>query len=81
MPRLAFCWPDGRRECQELPAIGELTIGNIVIRRARVRYYLERIDNAFPAQLNGRTVGHAHILNDGDVLQIGELQTVFQLAA
>ncbi|MBK8904706.1 MAG: hypothetical protein IPM53_26240 [Anaerolineaceae bacterium] len=81
LPRLAFCWPDGRRECQELPAIGELTIGNIVIRRARVRYYLERIDNAFPAQLNGRTVGRVHILNDGDVLQIGELQTVFQLAA
>ena len=80
-PRLAFCWPDGRRECQELPAVGELTIGNIAIRRARVCYYLERIDNAFPARLNGRTVGHAHILNDGDVLQIGELQTIFQLAA
>lgn len=80
-PRLAFCWPDGRRECQELPVVGELTIGNIAIRRARVRYYLERIDNAFPARLNGRTVGHAHLLNDGDVLQIGELQTIFQLAA
>lgn len=81
LPRLAFCWPDGRRECQELPAMGELTIGNIVIRRARVRYYLERIDNGFPAWLNGRTVGRAHLLNDGDVLQIGELQTIFQLTA
>ena len=80
-PRLAFCWPDGRRECQELPVVGELTIGNIAIRRARVCYYLERIDNAFPALLNGRTVGRAHLLNDGDVLQIGELQTIFQLAA
>lgn len=80
-PRLAFCWPDGRRECQPLPSIGELAIGNIVIRRARVRYYLERIDNAFPAFLNGQTIGQAHILNEGDVLQIGELQTIFQLAA
>lgn len=81
VPCLAFLYPDGRREYQALPSIGELTIGNIVIRRARVRYYLERIDNAFPAWLNGRTVGQAHILNDGDVLQIGELQTIFQLAA
>lgn len=80
-PCLAFLYPDGRREYQALPSIGELTIGNIIIRRARVRYYLERIDNAFPAWLNGRTVGQAHILNDGDVLQIGELQTIFQLAA
>jgi hypothetical protein len=80
-PRLAFCWPDGRRECQTLPAVGELTIGNIIIRRARVRYYLERIDHAFPAFLNGQSVGKAHILQDGDVLQIGELQTIFQLAA
>jgi hypothetical protein len=79
--RLAFSWPDGRQDCQTLPQAGELTIGNIVIRRARVRYYLECIDNAFPTRLNGHTICGARTLNDGDVLQIGELQTTFQLAA
>jgi hypothetical protein len=74
-------WPDGCRECQPLPQTGEVTIGNIVIRRARVRYYLERLDNAFPALLNGQSIYGARILNDGDVLQIGELQTTFEIAA
>lgn len=81
MFRLAFLWPDGRRDRQTLPPTGEVTIGNVIIRRARVRYYLERLDNAFPAQLNGQSIRGARTLNDGDVLQIGELQTVFQLAA
>lgn len=49
MFRLAFLWPDGRRDRQTLPPTGEVTIGNVIIRRARVRYYLERLDNAFPA--------------------------------
>jgi hypothetical protein len=80
-PTLAFRWANGRIEHQPLPTVGELTIGNIVIRRARVRYYLERLDNAFPAFLNGQSICGARSLNDGDVLQIGELQTVFQLAA
>lgn len=80
-PTLALAWPDGVQDQQDLPKEGELTIGNIVIRRARVRYYLERLDNAFPALLNGQTIDGARRLNDGDVLQIGELQTVFQLAA
>jgi hypothetical protein len=80
-PSLAFLWPDGCRECQPLPQTGEVTIGNIVIRRARVRYYLERLDNAFPALLNGQSIYGARILNDGDVLQIGELQTTFEIAA
>ncbi|WP_420640590.1 FHA domain-containing protein [Candidatus Leptofilum sp.] len=81
LPSLAFQWADGRTDRQTLPRVGELTIGNIVIRRARVRYYLERLDNAFPAFLNGESISSARTLNDGDVLQIGELQTVFQLAA
>ena len=80
-PVLAFYWADGRTDHQFLPRVGELTIGNIVIRRARVRYYLERIDNAFPVFLNGQAIGQARTLNDGDVLQIDELQAVFQLAA
>lgn len=80
-PRLVFRWPNGRQEYQTLPQAGEVTIGNIVIRRARVRYYLESIDNAFSAHLNGNSICGARILNDGDVLQIGELQTIFQLAA
>ena len=79
-PALALAWPDGVQDKQDLPRDGELTIGNIAIRRARVRYYLERIDNAFPALLNGQTICGARTVNDGDVLQIGELQTVFQLA-
>ncbi len=79
-PSLAFLWPDGRRDSQQLPSTGEITIGNVVIRRARVRYYLERLDNAFPALLNGQSICGARTLNDGDVLQIGELQTIFQLA-
>ncbi|MCA9920091.1 MAG: hypothetical protein KC445_19170 [Anaerolineales bacterium] len=80
-PILALAWPDGVQDKQDLPKEGELTIGNIVIKRARVRYYLERIDNAFPALLNGQSIHGARTLNDGDVLQIGELQTVFQLVA
>ncbi|GJM41613.1 MAG: hypothetical protein DHS20C20_18950 [Ardenticatenaceae bacterium] len=80
-PSLAFQWADGRTERQILPTVGELTIGNVVIKRARVRYYLERLDNAFPAFLNGQTISGARTLNDGDVLQIGEMQTVFQMAA
>jgi hypothetical protein len=80
-PRLAFRWPDGVQDNHDLPLTGELTIGNIVIRRARVCYYLEQIDNAFPAYLNGQSIRGARTLNDGDVLQIDELQTVFQLAA
>lgn len=80
-PSLAFRWEDGRTERQTLPSVGELTIGNIVIKRARVRYYLEQLDNAFPAFLNGQPIRSARTLNDGDVLQIGELQTVFQMAA
>lgn len=79
-PTLAFAWPDGVQDKQDLPNDGELTIGNIIIRRARVRYYLERLDNAFPALLNGQIISGARTLNDGDVLQIGEMQTVFQLA-
>ncbi|WP_420629432.1 hypothetical protein [Candidatus Leptofilum sp.] len=79
-PSLAFHWADGRTDHQTLPSVGELTVGNIVIRRARVRYYLEQLDNAFPTLLNGQTINGARTLNDGDVLQIGELQTVFQLA-
>ncbi|MCA9902154.1 MAG: hypothetical protein KC433_28435, partial [Anaerolineales bacterium] len=80
-PSLAFQWENGRTERQTLPTVGELTIGNIVIKRARVRYYLERLDNAFPAFLNGQPICGARILNDGDMLQIGELHTVFQLVA
>ena len=80
-PGLALRWPDGRHEQQLLPQVGALTVGNIVIRRARVRYYLECIDRAFPVLLNGQSVEHARLLNDGDVVQIGELQTIFQLAA
>ena len=78
-PILAFAWPDGVQDQQHLPLEGELTIGNIVIRRARVRYYLEQIDNAFPAFLNGQAINGARTLNHGDVLQIDELQTIFQL--
>lgn len=80
-PMLSLRWPDGVQDKQPLPQNGELTIGNIVIRRARVRYYLERIDNAFPAFLNGQNIEKACILNDGDVLQVDELQTTFQLTA
>jgi len=80
-PSLAFLWPDGRCDRQPLPQSGEVTVGNVIIRRARVRYYLERLDNAFPTLLNGQSIRGARILNDGDVLQIGELQTTFQLAA
>lgn len=80
-PSLAFLWPDGRRDHQPLPSTGELTIGNVVIRRARVRYYLERLDDAFPTCLNGKSVCNARVLNNGDVLQIDELRAVFELAA
>lgn len=80
-PSLALLWPDGRRDHQPVPQTGELTIGNVVIRRARVRYYLERLDNAFPTFLNGQSICGACILNDGDVLQIDELRAVFELAA
>lgn len=79
-PGLAFLWPDGRRDHQPLPPTGELTIGNVVIRRARVRYYLERLDDAFPTCLNGKSVCNARVLNNGDVLQIDELRAVFELA-
>lgn len=81
IPSLSYCWPDGRREYQRLPKSGEVTIGSIVIRRARVRYYLERIDPGFPALLNGCSIAGAHILTNGDVIQIGELRAVFQIAA
>lgn len=80
-PSLSYCWPDGCREYQRLPNRGEVTIGSIVIRRAKVRYYLERIDHGFPALLNGRSLVGAHVLTNGDVIQVGELQTVFQAVA
>ncbi len=80
-PCLTILWPDGRHERQPLPQTGHLIIGNIIIRRARVRYYLELTDDAFPIQLNGRSIRGARILKDGDRLQVGLLQTIFQLAA
>lgn len=80
-PRLALRWPDGVQDSHDLCQADELTIGNVVIRRAKVRYYLERIDNAFPAFLNGQSINKAHLLRDGDVLQVGELETTFQLVA
>lgn len=57
------------------------TASQIMIRRARMQYYFQVLDNRLPTKLNGQVVQGSRIMNDRDSIQVGDLTAVFLNAA
>lgn len=51
----------------------------VMIRRARVRYYLEVLDVSKPTKVNGQTATGARSLTKADVVRVGDVRLVFSV--